>query len=69
MEEQVLQVKDLLEQLEGKFKITNEQTNKLFYLHNLFFPNTPEYSKSCGGCRLRVYNRLKRWYNENYNTI
>ena len=41
--------------------------SKLFMLHNLVFPH--EYSKSCSGCRARVYNRCKNYWNENRENV
>ena len=41
-----------------------EVITTLYSVHNMCFPNNPEYSKSCGGCRTRVYNRMVSYYNE-----
>jgi hypothetical protein len=38
---------------------------ELFNLHNEVFPNNLEFSTSCGGCRQRVYQRLKLWWIDN----
>lgn len=38
---------------------------ELFNAHNVVFPNNREYSTSCSGCRQRVYNRLKGWWQDN----
>ena len=38
---------------------------ELFNLHNEVYPNNLEFSTSCGGCRQRVYQRLKGWWLEN----
>lgn len=38
---------------------------EMFNVHNYFFPNNREYSKGCGGCRQRVWNRLKAHYHAN----
>jgi hypothetical protein len=38
---------------------------EMFNLHNEVYPNNLEFSTSCGGCRQRVYGRLKEWWNEN----
>ena len=35
---------------------------EIFTLHNRVFMDRPEYSKGCGGCRQRVWNKLKTWY-------
>lgn len=35
---------------------------ELFNVHNSIFPNNLEFSKSCGGCRQRVWNRVKNYY-------
>lgn len=38
---------------------------EIFNTHNQVFPDKPENSRSCSGCRARVWNRLKTWYHEN----
>ena len=38
---------------------------EMFNLHNEVYPNNLEFSTSCGGCRQRVYQRLKLWWSEN----
>jgi hypothetical protein len=38
---------------------------ELFNLHNEVFPGNLEFSTSCGGCRQRVYQRLKLWWQDN----
>ena len=38
---------------------------ELFNLHNEVYPDNLEFSTSCGGCRQRVYTRLKGWWLEN----
>ena len=38
---------------------------EMFNLHNECYPQNLEYSTSCGGCRQRVYKRLKQWWEEN----
>lgn len=40
----------------------------LFNLHNRLFPQTLEYSVSCSGCRARVYNRVKEYWQSNGGT-
>lgn len=40
-----------------------ENISLLFRLNNLIF--AAEYSQSCGGCRQRVYNRMKEYYLSN----
>lgn len=37
---------------------------QLFSAHNLAFPTNPEYGKSCGGCRTRVYARLNNYWKD-----
>jgi len=37
--------------------------SEMFMLNNLEFPH--EYSKSCGGCRQRVWNNLLNFYDGN----
>lgn len=38
---------------------------ELFNLHNEVYPQNLEFSTSCGGCRQRVYQRLKQWWIDN----
>jgi hypothetical protein len=38
---------------------------EMFNLHNEVYPNNLEFSTSCGGCRQRVYQRLKQWWSDN----
>lgn len=38
---------------------------ELFDTHNKVFPGNLEFSTSCGGCRQRVYNRLRDWWLNN----
>lgn len=38
-----------------------EIIRELFNLHNEIF-EAKEYSVSCGGCRMRVYNKVKEWW-------
>ena len=38
---------------------------EIFNVHNGIFPEKPEYSKSCGGCVKRVWDRLTAYYDEN----
>jgi hypothetical protein len=49
-------------ELEGKDKIMDEQTTRLFNLNNNLFKDIPEYNRSCPACRERVYNRLKTYW-------
>ncbi len=55
----------LMLELEGKDRILEEQTTRMFNLHNIIFPHILEYNKSCPACRERVYNRLKKYWLEN----
>jgi hypothetical protein len=57
------QLEVLLKELEGKEKITAEQTTRMFNIYNTLYPKSPEYTKSCGGCRSRVYKKLKSYTN------
>ena len=38
---------------------------EMFNAHNKSHPNQQEHSRSCGGCRSRVWLRLKNYYAEN----
>jgi hypothetical protein len=64
------EVDELLQGLVGRENHNHnaETIGKLFRLHNKVYLDKPEYSQSCGGCRQRVYNRLKTWWSENGGT-
>lgn len=38
---------------------------EIFNTHNQIFPEKPEYSKACSGCRARIWARLCSYYDEN----
>jgi hypothetical protein len=58
---------NLVQEWEGKenHRIPAHVITDIFTTHNRIFPDKPEYSKGCGGCRQRTWNRLKTWYHEN----
>lgn len=64
--EEYKRINDIMTYLQGKEGHNHdaEIITQLFNAHNLAYPNNPEYSKSCGGCRERVYNRLVTYWNE-----
>ena len=71
MTEKDLELNELMKELEGKDKILDGQTRRLFNLNNLYYPDLLEYTVSCPSCRSRVYNRMKNhWENfiKNKNT-
>lgn len=70
MIEHFKEVDDLMQRLVGKENHRHDaQTiRELFNIHNVVFPNMLEYSTSCGGCRSRVYNRLRQWWEDNGGT-
>lgn len=45
-------------------RVPAETITEMFNIHNRIFPDKPEYSKACGGCRQRVWSRLVSWYND-----
>lgn len=47
------------------YNVPADVITRIFTTHNRIFPDKPEYSKGCGGCRERTWNRLKTWYYEN----
>jgi len=59
-------INNIMTYLKGKESHNHDASiiTDLFNAHNLAFPQNPEYSKSCGGCRVRVYNRLTTYSNE-----
>jgi hypothetical protein len=60
----------LMKNLVGKENRSHsaETIRTLFNLHNEVF-NAREYSTSCGGCRKRVYERLRQWWWDNSGKI
>jgi len=63
-EEQTFQkVDNLMQRLVGKENHRHDAQviRELFNIHNEA-TGIMEYSVSCGGCRQRVYNRLKEWW-------
>jgi hypothetical protein len=65
-QEQYDRVHNFMSDMRGKESHNHpaEKITELFNIHNMCFPNNPEYSKSCGGCRARVYNRMKTFWSE-----
>lgn len=53
------ELNDLMSELEGKEKILDHQTRKLFNLHNEHYKDIQEWTVSCAACRKRVYTRMK----------
>ena len=62
------QLKQLMIELEGKDKILDHQTRLLFNLNNTYFPDLVEWTVSCPACRTRVYNRMKKHWEDNIKT-
>jgi len=60
-------VDGLMQRLVGRedYRQDAQTIRELFNLHNETFPTMLEYSVSCGGCRERVYNRLRDWWQTN----
>lgn len=58
---------NLVQEWEGKenSNVPADVITEIFSTHNKIYPDKPEYSKGCGGCRQRTWNRLKSWYHEN----
>lgn len=46
-------------------RVPAEVIRQIFNTHNEIFPSNPEFSVGCGGCRERVWRKLKDWYHEN----
>lgn len=66
-EEIFLEAHQLVVEWEGKenYNVPADVITRIFSVHNKIFIDRPEYSKSCGGCRQRTWNKLKTWYHEN----
>lgn len=60
-EEYNQRVRELIPKLEKKMTADSQETNELFTLYNdRFKPH--ESGKQCSGCRARVFNRMKKYY-------
>jgi hypothetical protein len=60
-EEYKRRVKELIPKLSAKMTADSGETNELFQLYNDRF-KPQESGKSCAGCRMRVFNRMKAYY-------
>ena len=60
------EVEDLVLDLEPKVNqnIPADRIRVMFNLHNKVYFRNMEHSTACGGCRGRVWNRLKTFYHE-----
>lgn len=56
------EIHNLMLELEGKDKILAHQTDLLYLLHNIVYPDIKEFAKYCGDCRARVYNRVREYW-------
>lgn len=62
--EDYIQIKCLVNDWHGKenSRVPADVITLIFNMHNKVFWENKEYSKGCGGCRERVWNKLKTWY-------
>ena len=62
-----LKAHHLVQEWEGKenYNVPAHIISDIFSVHNQIFLDKPEYSKGCGGCRQRVWARVKTYYHEN----
>jgi hypothetical protein len=65
IEEQKVLLNELMLELQGKDKIMEEQTTRLFNINNNLMPELREYNRSCPACRERVYNRMLSYWTNN----
>lgn len=65
-QEQYDRVHNFMTEMRGKESHNHsaDVITELFNIHNMCMPDKPEYSKSCAGCRQRVYNRMKTYWDE-----
>lgn len=65
-QEEFNRVDALMNQLKGRESHNHpaETMTELFNIHNICFPQNPEYSRACSGCRVRVYNRMVTYWND-----
>lgn len=64
--EQFLEIEALVLELEPKINqnLPADKIRLLFNLHNKVYWRNQEHSTGCGGCRSRVWNKMKTWYYE-----
>jgi len=57
----------LINDFEGKedSRCPAHRVTEMFNLHNRIWRFNQEYSKSCCGCRARIWAKLKDWYHNN----
>lgn len=62
-----LKAHGLVSEWQGKenYNVPAEVIRQIFNVHNQIFWENQEHSTGCGGCRQRVWARLKTWYHEN----
>lgn len=65
-----LKAKELVIEWEGKenYNVPAHVITDIFNTHNKIFWERQEHSRGCGGCRSRVWGKLKTWYHENKDT-
>jgi sulfur transfer protein SufE len=66
-EEIFLKAKALVNDWEGKenWNVPAHVITEMFNTHNQIWPDKRENSKSCSGCRARVWSKIKDWYHGN----
>lgn len=66
-EETFLKAHGLVMDWEGKenYNVPAHIIREIFNVHNEIFWENKEHSVGCGGCRSRVWGKLKAWYHEN----
>lgn len=65
MEDVFIRLNNIMLEIGDTNYSNSQQTQELFNLNNLIYPDLKEYSTYCGACRGRVYNRLKRYWDHN----
>jgi hypothetical protein len=62
-----LRAETLVSNWQGKenTRVPADVITEIFNVHNKIFFERQEHSRGCGGCRERVWNKLKTWYHEN----
>jgi hypothetical protein len=65
-EKDFMEVHSLIMAWRGKEsqRVPSEDITRIFNIYNKV-TGSREYSKSCGGCRQRVWSRLGAWYDSN----
>ncbi len=62
--EKLIQLEAVFQEMNGRAEPNSPQIAQLFDLNNYFYPHAKEHGRGCGGCRGRVFNRMREFYTQ-----